>query len=70
MGLQYISKEMPCLRGAITQIAGPLWLGPFREQAFCDEVISELETHPLNTKDKAKKELLLSAGMNSIFQCL
>ncbi|MCC4765333.1 tRNA (guanine(26)-N(2))-dimethyltransferase [Methanosarcina sp. DH1] len=50
----HIEKECPVC-GASTQIAGPLWLGPFREQAFCDEVISELEVHPLNTKDKAKK---------------
>lgn len=50
----HIEKECP-ICGDITKIAGPLWLGPFREQAFCDEVISELETHPLNTKDKAKK---------------
>jgi tRNA (guanine26-N2/guanine27-N2)-dimethyltransferase len=38
-----------------TKIAGPLWLGPFKEAEFCNEVISELEVHPLNTKDKAKK---------------
>lgn len=50
----HIEKECPVC-GSLTQIAGPLWLGPFREQAFCDEVISELEVHPLNTKDKAKK---------------
>lgn len=41
--------------GALTKIAGPLWLGPFKEPEFCNEVISELEAHPLNTKDKAKK---------------
>jgi tRNA (guanine26-N2/guanine27-N2)-dimethyltransferase len=54
----HIEKECPVC-GALTQIAGPLWLGPFREQAFCDEVISELEVHPLNTKDKAKKLITL-----------
>jgi tRNA (guanine26-N2/guanine27-N2)-dimethyltransferase len=41
--------------GASTQIAGPMWLWPFREPDFCNEVISKLEVHPLNTKDKAKK---------------
>lgn len=41
--------------GAPTKVAGPLWLGSFKETDFCNEVISELETHPLNTKDKAKK---------------
>lgn len=50
----HIEKQCPVC-GMPTQIAGPLWLGSFREKAFCDEVISELETHPLNTKDKAKK---------------
>jgi tRNA (guanine26-N2/guanine27-N2)-dimethyltransferase len=50
----HIEKKCPVC-GSIVQIAGPLWLGPLREQAFCNEVIFELETHPLNTKDKAKK---------------
>jgi tRNA (guanine26-N2/guanine27-N2)-dimethyltransferase len=50
----HIENDCPVC-GSFTQIAGPLWLGPFRERAFCDEVISELEVHPLNTKDKAKK---------------
>jgi tRNA (guanine26-N2/guanine27-N2)-dimethyltransferase len=50
----HIEKECPVC-GKLTQVAGPMWLGPFREPGFCDEVISELEVHPLNTKDKAKK---------------
>ncbi len=50
----HIEKACP-LCGALTQVAGPLWLGSFRERAFCNKVISELEVHPLNTKDKAKK---------------
>lgn len=50
----HIEKECPVC-GKITQIAGPLWLGPFKEHVFCNEVISELDVHPLNTKDKAKK---------------
>ncbi len=50
----HIDKECPVC-GALTQIAGPMWLGPFREPDFCNETISELEVHPLNTKDKAKK---------------
>ena len=50
----HIEKECPVCR-ACTQIAGPLWLGPFREPDFCNETISMLEVHPLNTKDKAKK---------------
>lgn len=45
--------------GARTQIAGPLWLGPFKDPDFCNETISELEVHPLNTKDKAKKLIAL-----------
>ncbi len=45
--------------GACTQIAGPMWLGPFRELDFCNEAISELEVHHLNTKDKAKKLIAL-----------
>jgi tRNA (guanine26-N2/guanine27-N2)-dimethyltransferase len=36
-----------------------MWLGPFREPDFCNETISELEVHPLNTKDKAKKLITL-----------
>jgi len=55
----HIKNDCPVC-GSFTQIAGPLWLGPFREQAFCDEVISELEVHPLNTKDKAKKLITFS----------
>lgn len=54
----HIEKECPVCR-ARTQIAGPLWLGPFREPGFCNETISELEAHPLNTKDKAKKLIAL-----------
>jgi tRNA (guanine26-N2/guanine27-N2)-dimethyltransferase len=50
----HIEKKCPVCE-SITQIAGPLWLGPFREQTFCNEVISKLDAHPLNTKDKAKK---------------
>lgn len=49
-----IDKNCPVC-GAPTKVAGPLWLGSFKETDFCNEVISELETHPLNTKDKAKK---------------
>jgi tRNA (guanine26-N2/guanine27-N2)-dimethyltransferase len=54
----HIEKECPVC-GALTQIAGPMWLGPFREPDFCNETISELEVHPLNTKDKAKKLITL-----------
>ena len=50
----HIDRGCPAC-GALTKIAGPLWLGPFKEPEFCNEVISELEAHPLNTKDKAKK---------------
>ena len=50
----HIERECPAC-GGLTKIAGPLWLGPFREPKFCNEVISELEVPPLNTKDKAKK---------------
>ena len=50
----HIEKECPVCQ-ARTQIAGPLWLGPFREPDFCNETISKLEVLPLNTKDKAKK---------------
>ncbi|WP_410507107.1 tRNA (guanine(10)-N(2))-dimethyltransferase [Methanosarcina hadiensis] len=50
----HIEKECPeC--GGLTKIAGPLWLGPYKEPEFCNEVISKLEAHPLNTKDKIKK---------------
>jgi tRNA (guanine26-N2/guanine27-N2)-dimethyltransferase len=54
----YIDKECP-LCGALTQLAGPLWLGSLREKEFCNEVISKLEVYPLNTKDKAKKLITL-----------
>jgi len=50
----HIERECPVC-GSFTRIAGPLWLGPFRESEFCNEVISELEVHPLNTTEKAKK---------------
>jgi len=50
----HIDEECPVC-GALTQIAGPLWLGPFRDPGFCNETISELEVRPLNEKDKAKK---------------
>ncbi|BBL64340.1 tRNA N2,N2-dimethyl(Guanine26-N2)-methyltransferase [Methanosarcina mazei TMA] len=50
----HIEKECPECRG-LTKIAGPLWLGSYREPEFCNEVISELEAHPLNTKDKVRK---------------
>ncbi len=50
----HIDKGCPVC-GTRTQIAGPMWLGPFREPDFCNETISELEVRPLNTKDKAKK---------------
>jgi tRNA (guanine26-N2/guanine27-N2)-dimethyltransferase len=54
----YIDKECPSCN-ALTQIAGPLWLGPFREPSFCNEVISKIEIYPLNTKSKAKKLIML-----------
>ena len=54
----YIEKECP-LCNALTQIAGPLWLGPFREPSFCNEVISKIEIYSLNTKNKAKKLIML-----------
>jgi tRNA (guanine26-N2/guanine27-N2)-dimethyltransferase len=53
-----IEKECPVC-GENTQIAGPLWLGPFKEPNFCNETISELDVLPLNTKDKAKKLITL-----------
>lgn len=57
----HIEKECPAC-GALTKIAGPLWLGPFREPKFCNEVLSELEAHPLNTKEKAKKNNYVLQG--------
>ncbi|MCQ1535339.1 tRNA (guanine(26)-N(2))-dimethyltransferase [Methanosarcina sp. KYL-1] len=50
----HIARECPAC-GGITQVAGPLWLGPLRETGFCDEVLAELESRPLNTKEKAQK---------------
>ncbi|WP_148705180.1 tRNA (guanine(10)-N(2))-dimethyltransferase [Methanosarcina siciliae] len=50
----HIEKECPAC-GAQTKVAGPLWLGPFRKSEFCNEALSELEVHPLNMKEKAKK---------------
>jgi tRNA (guanine26-N2/guanine27-N2)-dimethyltransferase len=55
----HIQEKCP-ICGATTQIAGPLWLGPFREPGFCNEVISELEERPLKTKEKAKKIIIFS----------
>jgi tRNA (guanine26-N2/guanine27-N2)-dimethyltransferase len=55
----HIPEECPeC--GATTKIAGPLWLGSFRDPSFCSEVISELEEHSLKAKDKAKKIITFS----------
>jgi tRNA (guanine26-N2/guanine27-N2)-dimethyltransferase len=54
----HIEKECPVCR-ARTLMAGPMWLGPFREPDFCNETISKLEVHPLKTKEKAKKLIAL-----------
>lgn len=54
----HIGQECPVC-GSHTQVAGPLWLGPFRDPDFCNETISKLEEHPLNTKEKAKKLITL-----------
>jgi len=54
----YADRECPSCN-ALTQIAGPLWLGPLREPSFCNEVISKIEIYPLNTKNKAKKLIML-----------
>lgn len=50
----HIERKCPNC-GELTQVAGPLWLGSIHEREFCSEVLSELETRPLNTKSKAKK---------------
>ncbi|MDI9394383.1 MAG: tRNA (guanine(10)-N(2))-dimethyltransferase [Euryarchaeota archaeon] len=50
----HIEKKCPVC-GGLTKIAGPLWLGPYREPEYCNEVISKLDVHPLNTKDKVRK---------------
>lgn len=50
----HIKPECPSC-GGLTEIAGPLWLGPLREKEFCDEVLIELEERPLSTKEKASK---------------
>jgi tRNA (guanine26-N2/guanine27-N2)-dimethyltransferase len=55
----HIDRECP-LCGALTQLAGPVWLGILREEEFCNEVISQLDEHTLNTKDKAKKLISFS----------
>ena len=39
-------------------IAGPLWLGPLHEPQYCDEVLLEMESRPLGTKEQAKKLIL------------
>jgi tRNA (guanine26-N2/guanine27-N2)-dimethyltransferase len=50
----HIASECPACKEP-TQVAGPLWLGRIQEPEFCEEVLAELETLPLNTKNKAKK---------------
>ena len=39
----HIDKECPVC-GAFTHIAGPLWLGPFREKTFCESLQSTART--------------------------
>ncbi|MDD3041912.1 MAG: tRNA (guanine(10)-N(2))-dimethyltransferase [Methanosarcinaceae archaeon] len=50
----HIKPECPFC-GGLTEIAGPLWLGPLREKEFCEEVLTELEEKTLGTKEKASK---------------
>ncbi|MDV0447532.1 tRNA (guanine(26)-N(2)/guanine(27)-N(2))-dimethyltransferase [Methanosarcinaceae archaeon Ag5] len=49
----FMSETCEC--GSKRKLAGPLWLGPLREEQFCSDVISMLDQMPLNKKEPAKK---------------
>ncbi|MDD2438751.1 MAG: tRNA (guanine(10)-N(2))-dimethyltransferase [Methanosarcinaceae archaeon] len=50
----HIKPECPFC-GGLREIAGPMWLGPLREKAFCNELLEEMEEKSLNTKEQAAK---------------
>lgn len=54
----FMNEECPvCNRKR--KISGPLWLGKLKEVDFCNEIISELQSLPLNKKDEAIKLLTI-----------
>ena len=55
-GLAVFMNE-DCSCGGIRKMSGPLWLGVFKDVDFCNEVIAEIESLPLNKKEAAVKLL-------------
>ncbi|WNY24732.1 tRNA (guanine(10)-N(2))-dimethyltransferase [Methanolapillus millepedarum] len=55
-GLAVFMNEK-CVCGSNRKIAGPLWLGPLRDELFCADVIDELDNGrlTLNKKEPARK---------------
>ncbi|WNY28366.1 tRNA (guanine(26)-N(2)/guanine(27)-N(2))-dimethyltransferase [Methanimicrococcus stummii] len=52
----FMNEECPVC-GDKRKMSGPLWLGTFKDIDFCNDVISELESLPLNKKNEAVKLL-------------
>ncbi|MDL2261302.1 tRNA (guanine(10)-N(2))-dimethyltransferase [Methanimicrococcus sp. OttesenSCG-928-J09] len=54
----FMNEECPVCSSK-RKMSGPLWLGKLKEVDFCNEIISELQSLPLNKKDEAVKLLTI-----------
>ncbi|MBZ3934902.1 tRNA (guanine(10)-N(2))-dimethyltransferase [Methanimicrococcus blatticola] len=52
----FMNEECPVCGGK-RKMSGPLWLGTFKDKDFCNDVISKLNSLPLNKKEEAIKLL-------------